>query len=103
MILCSQNQFINIHSNEDRTIVKKVYSMGNYHALIISNKLPPPTPLKTPSARPLRGWLGGCCQEQTGRGWACVDFGGGWTYYPQLRKILYRIINHLIELSINLK
>ena len=61
MILCSQNQFINIHSNEDRTIVKKVYSMGNYHALIISNELPPPTPLKTTSARPLRGWAGGRC------------------------------------------
>ena len=79
MILWSQNEFINIHSNEDRKIVKKVFLMGFYHALIISNELPPPTPLKTTSARPLRGWAGGRCQEQTGRGWACVDLGGGWT------------------------
>ena len=56
--------------------MKKVYLMGFYHALIISNELPLPTPLKTTSARPLRGWAGGRCQEQTGRGGACVDLGG---------------------------
>ena len=45
-----------------------MYLMGNYHALIISNKLPPPTPLKTTSARPLRGWAGAVVKNKLAGG-----------------------------------